>query len=135
MSDNVEVIVLQELKLVWFKGEGELHFNQIVDEVVALYAEPGFSGTFDTFFDMGDISFNFDTTKFTEEFGWFFETLKKRETVRRWIIFVKYEGALKAANEVAQLMDEYVTVSVFRERDKALECLGISEENLLSPPA
>jgi hypothetical protein len=126
---KIEFRILKEVRCVHFKGNGDISFTYLIDQIKALQNEPGFDFSFDTFVDFENALVSY-TENGIDTYQAFFSELQKAGIHRKWAIYTKDDTTFQSANMSHLLMSNDIEVDVFQNKTMALSFLGISEADL-----
>ena len=122
---SIDFKVLPELKLVWFRGSGDIPFEEIIHQTTLVFMSNEFSTTFSTFFDFGEASIFFEPHK-VEEHSELIYRIKSIENSRKWAIHSQDAQTHETANFFRVLMSGgNIDIRYFHMREEAFEWLGV----------
>ncbi len=126
MSD-ITFTIHPELKLVHFKGSGNITYEMIIENILQVHQHPDWTFDFNTFIDFEDAEVQADYDAF-EKYSQFFAKLQESTPRRKWALFTLNTQTHNQANMSHLLQSMRIEVDVFLQRDEALKFLGIDPE-------
>lgn len=122
----MEFDVYPDLKLVWFRGRGEIQLDDLIANIGKVQAHPDFDFTFDTFVDFGEATTLMQPEK-VDQYEGFFNKLQADTPPRRWAIFTRIEKTHIVAAMVHFPAGDNIQVDIFNNRSQALDWLGMPD--------
>lgn len=126
---KIQFKVYKNLKLVHFKGEGEISYDYLIKKIVEVNKHPDFQDTFNTFVDFEN-AYVQPVQAGLENYQTFFKDLQEKTHKRKWAIYSKNEETLRSASMAHLLLSKSIKVGTFDSRKEALSFLEIDGESL-----
>lgn len=126
---NIHFTVCKDIGCVHFKGEGDISFAYLLENIRKVQQHPDFEYSFNTFIDFEDAAVSLEREGL-DAYNDFFTGLQASPVKRKWAIYSRNFDTLKNANMAHLFEAETISVDVFEVKREALNYLGITEEDL-----